>query len=269
MVIAAAIIVLLVCALLLSQRGRRGQPALKELRMWKYAHRGLHDETKPENSMAAFRAALEGGFGIELDVHLLKDGTLAILHDSDLKRVTGQEGRIEDLTADDLGQYRLNGTEQTIPTFRQVLELFDGKAPMIVEVKSAGGNFAALTKATCEMLDRFPGTYCVESFDPRCVRWLKQNRPDVVRGQLAEHFKPSPGGVGRLLLFAMTHNLLNFLTLPDFVAYKYADRNRTFCNRIWQKLWGVAGVSWTLCSREEYETAVSEGWIPIFENFIP
>lgn len=269
MIFVFTVFLLLAGALIYSQRGRKGQPLLEEIQKWKFAHRGLHDARKPENSMAAFRAALEGGFGIELDVHLLKDGTLAVLHDSDLKRVTGQEGRIEDLSEKDLSRYRLNGTDETIPTFRQVLELFQGKSPMIVEVKSAGNNYAELTKKTCELLDSYPGVYCVESFDPRCVQWLKKNRPDIVRGQLAERFKYTPGGVNRLLLFAMTHNLLNFLTQPDFIAYKYNDRKRTICNFIWRKVWGIAGVSWTLRSPNEYENAVNEGWIPIFENFIP
>lgn len=262
-------IAILAVLLILTQRGRRNHPKLALLRQWKYAHRGLHDDEKPENSMAAFRAALENGYGIELDVHLLKDGNLAILHDSDLKRVTGQDGKIEDLSTSDLASYHLKGTDQTIPTFRQVLELFAGKAPMIVEVKSAGNNFAELTEATCRMLDEYPGLYCVESFDPRCVQWLRKNRPDMVRGQLTEHFKPQDGGINPLLLFAMTHNLLNFLTLPDFVAYKYADRKGTAMNWVWKKLWGIQGVSWTLRTREEFDTAVQEGWIPIFENFKP
>ena len=78
--------------------GRTGHPGLKDLQGWNYAHRGLHSKDVPENSMAAFRASLERGYGIEFDLHLLKDGNLAVIHDSLLKRTTGQEGRIEDLT---------------------------------------------------------------------------------------------------------------------------------------------------------------------------
>ena len=269
MTVVICVLLILAVLFLFTLRGRRNNPKLAELRKWKYAHRGLHDENLPENSMAAFRAALEHGYGIELDVHLLKDGTLAILHDSDLARMTGKEGKIEDLTAEDLKNYSLNGTDQTIPTFREALDLFGGKAPMIVEVKSAGNNYAALTEATCNMLADYPGAYCVESFDPRCVRWLKQNRPDIVRGQLTEKFEAVPDGPSPLLLFALTNNLLNFLTLPDFVAYKFDDRKCTLTNALWQKIWGVQGVSWTLKTREDYDTAVTEGWIPIFEDIRP
>jgi len=113
----------------LSTQGRTGHPGLSALQGWNYAHRGLHDAEKPENSMAAFRAALENGYGIELDIHLIKDGNLAVIHDTSLLRTTGRDGKITDLTTEDLANYHLNGTQETIPTFRQVLELFAGKAP--------------------------------------------------------------------------------------------------------------------------------------------
>ena len=121
-VLAACLLALL--TYLFMVRGRKGHPGLENLRGWNYAHRGLHNENRPENSMAAFRAALEHGYGIELDVHLLKDGNLAVIHDSDLKRTTGAEGKIEDLTTQQLSLYHLEGTDQTIPTFREVLDLY-------------------------------------------------------------------------------------------------------------------------------------------------
>ena len=105
-------------AYILSTQGRTGHPGLAALRGWNYAHRGLHDETKPENSMAAFRAALEHGYGIELDIHLMKDGNLAVIHDCSLERVAGADVKITDLTAEDLPNYRLCGTDETIPSPR-------------------------------------------------------------------------------------------------------------------------------------------------------
>ena len=267
--IAAFLILLLLFALYLGcVGGRVGHPGLKQLRGWSYAHRGLHGEGRPENSMAAFRAALEGGFGIELDIHLLKDGNLAVIHDSSLKRTTGQEGRIEDLTTEDLKAYHLEGTEETIPTFRELLDLYNGKAPLIVELKPVDGNHAALSEAACAMLDTYPGVYCMESFDPRCVSWLKKNRPDIIRGQLSENFVKSDPKMPLPLRFVLTHFLLNFFNQPDFLAYKFADRKNLsvfLCRRVNQ----VQGVTWTLRTKADYDTAVKEGWIPIFENFIP
>ena len=253
----------------LSTQGRTGHPGLAELRRWKYAHRGLHDTEKPENSMAAFRAALENGYGIEFDIHLIKDGNLAVMHDRSLLRTTGIEGNITDLTTEELSNYHLCGTEETIPTFRQLLDLYDGKAPLIVELKPVKGNHAALCEAACKMLDSYNGVYCLESFDPRCVYWLKKNRPDLIRGQLTEDFvHNTKSPLHPVLKFILTHQLENFLCRPDFIAYKFRDR-KTISMTLCKKLWKLETVTWTLISNEEYDTAVAEGWIPIFENFIP
>ena len=258
--------VFLACLYLFCIGGRTGHPDLPAFRGWNYAHRGLHDETKPENSMAAFRAALEAGCGIELDVHLMKDGNLAVIHDSSLLRTAGVDLRIEDLTAPELENYPLNGAGERIPLFQDVLSLYDGKAPLIVELKCVDGNHAALTEATCRLLEGYRGLYCMESFDPRAVIWLRKNRPHIVRGQLSENWMGKKLPVPGILKFAMTYHLGNVCSRPDFIAYKYADR-KAFGTDICRKFLGLTGVSWTLRSREEYDTALAEGWIPIFENF--
>lgn len=251
----------------LTTQGRTGHPGLGVLKTFKYAHRGLHDTEKPENSMAAFRAALESGYGIEFDIHLIRDGNLAVIHDAALLRTTGQEGIITDLTTEDLRRYHLNGTEETIPTFRQVLELFSGKAPLIIELKS-DDNPEALVDAAVKAVEDYTGPYCMESFDPRCVYILKKKYPHIIRGQLTEDYFRSGSKLPAPLKWALKNQVLNFLTMPDFVAYKYRDI-RTFSNRLVRDFWGVAGVTWTLRSQEELDDAVAENWIPIFENFKP
>jgi len=262
------IITVLIILFILSLIGRRNHPGLEMLRGWSYAHRGLHCEGVPENSMAAFKRALDNGYGIELDVHLMKDGNLAVIHDASLRRTAGADVNIEDLTAEDLSNYRLKGTDETIPLFKDVLALFDSKAPMIVELKAVN-NCAELCKAACAMLEGYNGVYCLESFDPRCIIWLRKNKPELIRGQLAENFIINPKSkIPFVLKLAMSWNLGNFLSFPDFVAYRYADRNH-FSVRLCRKLWKLQGVSWTLRTKEEYDIAVNEGWIPIFENFTP
>lgn len=264
------VLLLLIPAVLyvLSLRGRSGHPVMEELKKWRYAHRGLHDEGKPENSMAAFRSALDHGYGIELDLHLLKDGNLAVLHDSALQRITGRDGIIEDLATADLKEYHLSGTEQTIPEFRQVLELYAGKAPLIIELKSHGGNYAQLTETACRMMEGYTGLYCIESFDPRCVRWLRKNRPEIVRGQLSENFLRSGSEYPLITRLITTFCMENFLTRPDFIAYRFEHR-KTLSNFLCRKLWHLSGVSWTIRTKADFDTAVQEGWIPIFEKFIP
>lgn len=271
MMIALVVVsVLFVLALLFlfCLKGRTGHKTMAELRRWNYAHRGLHNSEKPENSMAAFRAALEGGYGIELDVHLMKDGNLAVIHDSSLKRTAGADVKIEDLTLADLENYRLGGTDEKIPLFSQVLELFEGKAPLIVELKTAGDNHAALSDAACKMLDSYNCTYCIESFDPRCIIWLRKHRPRIVRGQLSENWLKSKTKLPWILKLVMTCHISNIATCPDFIAYNYKHR-KAFGTDICRKLWGVQGVSWTIRTKEDFDIAVREGWIPIFENFIP
>lgn len=267
-IIAIVITGLLIAGYLLSTRCRKGNPQMRKLRPWVYAHRGLHDQTRPENSMSAFRAAIANGYGVELDVHLLKDGNLAVIHDSTLVRTTGAEGRIEDLDSQDLWNYRLEGTSEMIPTFREVLDLFNGRVPLIIELKVVDNNYPALCQAVCRRLDRYKGLYCIESFDPRCVQWFRKNRPDIIRGQLAQNYFRASLKLPWILKLLLTCQMLNFLTLPDFVAYKHEDRKH-FSNLVVKKLWGATRVGWIITSPQELRAAKKEGWIPIFENFNP
>ena len=256
----------LVALFLWCLKGRRGHKDLHKLCDFVYAHRGLHNAQRPENSLSAFRAAVEHGYGSELDVHLMRDGNLAVIHDSSLRRTAGADVKIEDLTVSDLEKYPLTGSGEPIPLFSQVLELYAGKAPLIVELKCERNNYAALCQATCAMLDGYDGLYCLESFDPRCMRWLRKHRPDLIRGQLSENWMKGKLKLPWILRAAMTYHVSNVYTRPDFIAYRYSDR-KTFGTGICRKLWRIQGVSWTLKTKEQFDTAVQEGWIPIFEGF--
>lgn len=254
---------------MLAVKGRDTRNNLSSFRGWNYAHRGLYGNGVPENSLQAFANARNAGYGSELDVHLLKDGTLAVIHDSKLFRMTGREGVVEDLTSSELSSCYLDGSAYTIPLFSDVLKIYDGAAPLIVELKPTENNVDQLCKTTCDMLDGYNGIYCLESFDPRCVMWLKKNRPDLIRGQLyMNYFKSETSSLPWYLKFLLRHQLFNFITKPDFVAYQYEDRI-TISNYIVRKFWNMPCVSWTLKTQEEYDTAVAEGSIPIFENIKP
>ena len=129
-------------------------------------------------------------------------------------------------------------------------------------------NYAQLTEAACRMLDNYNGPYCLESFDPRCIHWLKKHRPDLVRGQLAENFMRSASPISKPLKFLMTHHLVNFLTKPDFIAYKFDDR-KNLGTVLVRRLLGVQGVSWTVRTKEDFRASLQEGWLTIFEGFRP
>lgn len=250
---------------------RKGHPQWKYLRLWRYAHRGYHDKPQvPENSMAAFHRAIENHYGAELDVHLMRDGNLAVIHDASLKRTAGADVLVEDLTAEELKQYRLEGTDEQIPLLEEVLALFENKTPLIVELKSERGNYNALTAATCAMLDRYQVSYCIESFDPRCLMWLKKHRPEIVRGQLSGNLLRDGQGNGqsKLTLFLLSHLLMNFLTKPDFIAYNHLDRNN-LCLRWCRKFYKVQEVSWTVRSKQDMQALEKDKCLVIFEKFDP
>ena len=231
----AIVIILIVLFFLFAIRGRVGNKNLSTLQGFNYAHRGLHGNGVAENSMTAFLQAKEKGYGIELDIHLLKDGSLAVIHDNLLVRTTGADGFVEDLTKEELENYALENTNDTIPSFEEVLNLYDGAAPLIVELKPHKNNQAALAKAAADILKDYNGAYCIESFDPRCIWWLKKNRPEIIRGQLSQNFFKSKDKLNVIIKFLLTNNLLNFITKPDFVAYNFNHRNNistVFCKKM-------------------------------------
>ena len=270
MIIALLIVIAAVCGLwIFAQRCRRGHAAWPKLKQFRYAHRGYHDKpTVPENSMAAFRAAVARGWGAELDVHLMKDGNLAVIHDASLLRTAGAEVKIEDLTKADLANYTLEESLEHIPLLEHVLAVFEGKAPLIIELKPENGNHAALCKAAAALLDRYPGDYCIESFDPRAVAWFARHRPAVCRGQLAEDFVHGDGKLSRGMRFLLTNLLMNIIAVPDFVAYRFQDRNIPGL-RLCRAVWKPAEVSWTIRSKSDLQTAEAEGRLVIFEQFDP
>ena len=238
-----------------------------------YAHRGLWNtnepgkENRPENSLAAFRAAVEKDYGIELDVHLTKDGALVVHHDDSLKRLTGVDIRIAESTLEEVRACKLPNGE-AVPTYDEVLEIVAGRIPMIVEVKVEKRNHAALSKAVYERMKRYEGPWCMESFDPRAVQWFRQNAPEIIRGQLA--FDKAGKGKniktwGRNLYIASM--LQDFLSRPDFIAFdaksvKWHSLPIHLLRRM--KPWFVA---WTVRSQADMDALRGQYDLQIFEKF--
>ncbi len=182
------------------------------------AHRGLYskDQAVPENSLAAFTAAAEEGYGIELDIRLSRDGAVVVFHDDTLERCCKVQARVDETDLDELRTLTLFETSQHIPTLREALEIVDGKVPLVIELKH-GGNHKALCENAWRILRRYDGDICVESFDPRIVRWFQKNVPGLLRGQLAappRALKQGPKGYAVGWLFT------NFLGRPQFIAYQ-------------------------------------------------
>lgn len=237
--------------------------SIRHLEGFDYAHRGLWNDELPENSLAAFRSAVEHGFGIELDVQLTADDQLVVFHDNTLDRMCGVSGKVTEKTLAELRALHLNGTEHVIPTFDEFLETVDGRVPLIVEIKSCK-RLDLLCRLTRERLQRYSGAYCVESFDPRAVKWFRRNAPEIIRGQLAY----GPGRKKPTVLNVLLGSLIqNVLGRPDFVAYdSTSDRNPAMGL---QRLLRPTLVCWTVHSQEEMDRQRSRYDLQIFDGFVP
>ena len=157
--------VLAVCIVLLwlfLRPGRYGEAQKQLVYGVNHAHRGLHtkDKTVPENSLPAFRAAAEAGYGVELDIQLSRDGQVVVFHDDTLDRVCGVHGRVDEFTFEELRGMRLCGTQETIPLLTEVFEVMGGRTPMIIELKTGRRNDELCEKGLALMRDyqrRYPG----------------------------------------------------------------------------------------------------------------
>lgn len=235
-----------------------------------YAHRGLWTGNEPgklpENSLAAFRAAVAKGYGIELDVHLTADGQLVVHHDDSLKRLTGVDIQI---AASTLSQVRacLLPDGSPAPTFDEVLEAVGGRVPLIVEVK-VEGNADELSKAVYERMKRYDGPWCMESFDPWAVMWFRRHAPEVIRGQLAfNHAGKGPTWKLWWRNIGIASMIQNFWSRPDFMALE-AKSEKAWCLPMillrWMKPWFVA---WTVRSQADLDALRSRYDLHIFEKF--
>lgn len=240
------------------------------------AHRGLHDLAAgvPENSTKAFLRATEKGFAIELDVAVTADGQVVVFHDRTLKRVCGDDRRVEDLGYSEISRFYLFDTGFKIPTLKEVLTLVNGRVPLLIELKSQVKTNRRLCEAVSCELSNYRGEYCVQSFYPPALYWFRRHRPEVLRGQLASDFiKTSDRGV----LSALSGWLLfNFLSRPDFISYD---------QKFWRslplsvtKLLGAKCCGWTFKSKSTWKEKQrnaqnrrkNRGFdFCIFEHFLP
>ncbi|MCR5719322.1 MAG: glycerophosphodiester phosphodiesterase [Lachnospiraceae bacterium] len=244
------------------------KPDSSEYLNWLYAHRGLHDnETAyPENSMAAFKRAIEYGFGIEMDIQLTKDRIPVVFHDFDLKRMCGVDRKVNEYYYSDLKRFKLARSTETIPTFEEVLNEVDGRVPLIVEFKGETTDIS-LCPIADNILRNYYGMYCMESFNPLMVKWYKDKHPGVMRGQLSDNFMKE-GMKHNIVNIALKNLLFNVFSKPDFIAYNKKYPN-TLSKRLCRNLYGIRAAAWTIKSEEELAEARKDYDMFIFDSFIP
>lgn len=161
------------------------------------AHRALHDaaQGRPENSRAALRAAIAGGYGIEIDVQPSADGVPMVFHDEDLDRLTDATGPVNARSAAALGQIRLRGSDEGIPTLAEVLEIVGGRVPLLIEIKDQDGQMGdgigPLEAATARVLAGYAGPVAVMSFNPHSVAAMARLAPEIPRGLTTSAWDPA------------------------------------------------------------------------------
>lgn len=192
------------------------------------AHRGLHGPERPENSAAAFAAAVAAGVAIELDVHAGAGGAVPVFHDPTLERMCGVPGSIAEQDAAALRRLRLAGTAECVPVLADVLDLVGGRVPVLVELKppTPPATAAALCAGVRDALAGYAGPVAVMSFDPRLLRWFAAHAPEHPRGQLAGSRRVPDAaaaadalGLPRWQQLALEHLAVNLVSRPTFVGY--------------------------------------------------
>ncbi|MCI5874536.1 MAG: glycerophosphodiester phosphodiesterase family protein [Clostridiales bacterium] len=262
------VIVLFVLYLFLVAPRMFGKPDRTPLYGVLYAHRGLFDNQAeaPENSLPAFRKAVDAGYGIELDVQLSKDGIPVVFHDASLKRMCGIDGNVWEYDLEELLQMKLAGSDATIPTFQEVLATVDGKVPLIIEYKLDVAQ-TKVCELVNEMLSHYKGVYCIECFHPLALLWYRKHRPDIVRGQLCMEYWKEEKYRGNPLFLLLSYLVTNIATRPDFIAYQHSDASN-LSRRVARRL-GALSVAWTIKSQEQLEEARKHFDLFIFDSFIP
>lgn len=230
------------------------------------AHRGLWSRSgPPENSLAAFEAACEAGYGIELDVQLSSDGEAIVFHDDDMKRLTGVGGRVADHTAQDLGRTRLAGSDETIPTLADTLTLVGKRAMVHVELKTPYGEVGPLEQRVHEILIDHSGPVAVIGFNPYSHAWFADRHPKVLRGLDSDSYADTRRRIApeqRRAFAKLEHVALarpHFLALGvDMLPSPRADEMRGA---------GMPIVAWTVRSSSEWDGLKDHCDNLIFEGY--
>ncbi|MEM6761600.1 MAG: glycerophosphodiester phosphodiesterase family protein [Pseudomonadota bacterium] len=229
------------------------------------AHRGLHDETVPENSLAAVEAAIEAGYGVEIDFQLSADGRLILIHDETLERTTEGAGAVIDQPMDALRQTPLKGIEETLSNDTDLFALVSGRAPIFVELKAPDTEpqKAAMAAAMTTALRSYGGAVAVMTFDPYLLETLRRALPDTPLGILAGGEEAETPLMKRLARDTLLHLSR---TKPDFIGYYAAALPHPAVSLRRGKR---PVLTWTVRSQAEADRLAPHVDQIIFEDFRP
>jgi len=232
-----------------------------------FAHRGFHslDKTVPENSLTAFSLAIDKGYGIELDINLLNDGTVVVFHDKDLKRMCHDDRRLQDMTWKEIQACRLLDTNESIPTLKAVLDLVQGRVPLLIELKHHGDS-VSLCEKFIEIIQDYHGTYAIHSFHPAILKWFRKNHPQIIRGQISEFFLEEKD-MKKITIYLLKTLFFNCFTKPDFINYGLRDMPNRYLDRAKKK--GLVVIGYAAKSQAEMDRVTALYDNAVFEYFEP
>ncbi|MFE3835992.1 glycerophosphodiester phosphodiesterase family protein [Pseudogemmobacter sonorensis] len=219
------------------------------------AHRALHERAagRIENSCAAIRAAIEGGYGIEIDLQLSLDGRAMVFHDETLDRLTAETGPVAVRTAEELGRIALLGGEEAIPTLEEVLALIAGRVPLLVEIKdqslTMGPTDGRLEAEAARLLTLYGGEVAVMSFNPHSIGHMARLAPDIARGLTTSAYDPEDWAPLAPETCARLREIPDYdETDSSFISHEAADLARPRVAEL--KARGAALLCWTVRSPE-------------------
>jgi len=223
-----------------------------------FAHRGLHGGTVPENSRAAFAAAIAAGHGIECDVQTSRDGEAFVFHDAELDRLTLERGPITERPAAALARIKLACGTEMLPRLSEMLGLVGGKAPILIELKAPDHRVIAICLAVRRALEGYRGPAAVMSFNPDVGRWFGQHAPRIVRGLVV-----TEEGRRGLRKRAARHLAL-WRARPDFLAYDVRDLPSPFAAAARAR--GLPVLTWTVRNAADERNATAHADQIIYET---
>lgn len=229
---------------------------------WKYAHRGLHNSDYPENSIAAFENAINKGYAIEFDIRITKDNNWVVFHDKNIARMTGKDIDLNRINFNLLQQIKLNNTENYVPLLIDVLNLIDGRVPLLIEIKPFK-RFKKHLLNLVKLLDNYKGEFAVFSFSPFIVNWFRKKRPTYIRGQISSFFEEKK--LPRFMLYFHKAMIYNKVTKPNFISYNIKNVPNKYVSKA--KRNGMLLFGFTATNKSDYTNALKYLDNVVFEKF--
>lgn len=229
------------------------------------AHRGLFNEARPENSLVAIDAAVSAGFPVEIDVQLTSDGHAVVFHDWNLKRLTGLDAKVKDVTIEKIRELTLLGTDQRIPTLEETLIVIAGRTPALVEIKNRRYP-TRLEPVAGRILNAYKGPVAIQSFNPYTLGWFSLRYPRIARGQISCAFDTDDMADWKKQI--LSNYGMNWMSRPQFISHHWKQLPavvptflRTTCK--------TPLIVWIIRNQEEIAMAKRLGDNYVFEQFIP